>query len=66
MLNEKCICVNIVWMKAKIKEDILSNFVCLVYHQKQQQQQQAAAYGGGPYGYAAYPGPYYGSQYGPY
>jgi len=28
-----------------------------VYHQKQQPY--------GPYGYAAYPGPYYGSQYGP-
>ena len=29
-----------------------------VYHQKQHPY--------GPYGYAAYPGPYYGSQYGPY
>jgi len=30
-----------------------------MYHQKQAQPY-------GPYGYAAYPGPYYGSQYGPY
>ena len=34
-----------------------------VYHQKSQQQYAAAA-AAGPYGYAAYPGPYYGSQYG--
>jgi len=51
----------------KEREEAMNmQYLMPVYHQKQQQQQQAAAYGGGPYGYAAYPGPYYGSQYGPY
>merc|ERR1712142_685731 len=48
----------------KEREEAMNmQYLMPVYHQK---QQQAAAYGGGPYGYAAYPGPYYGSQYGPY
>jgi len=44
----------------KEREEAMNmQYLMPVYHQKQQ------AYGG-PYGYAAYPGPYYGSQYGPY
>jgi len=50
----------------KEREDAMNmQYLMPVYHQKQghaQQQQQPY----GPYGYAAYPGPYYGSQYGPY
>lgn len=43
----------------KEREEAMNmQYLMPVYHQKQQ------AYG--PYGYAAYPGPYYGSQYGPY
>lgn len=46
----------------KEREDAMNmQYLMPVYHQKQGQQQQYAA---GPYGYAAYPGPYYGSQYG--
>ena len=45
----------------KEKEDAMNmQYLMPVYHQKQQ------GYPYGPYGYAAYPGPYYGSQYGPY
>ena len=44
----------------KEREDAMNmQYLMPVYHQKQQ-------YPYGPYGYAAYPGPYYGSQYGPY
>merc|ERR1712045_1014702 len=44
----------------KEQEDAMNmQYLMPVYHQKQQ-------YPYGPYGYAAYPGPYYGSQYGPY
>merc|ERR550525_1423142 len=44
----------------KEREDAMNmQYLMPVYHQKQQ-------YPCGPYGYAAYPGPYYGSQYGPY
>jgi len=44
----------------KEREDAMNmQYLMPVYHQKQQQPY-------GPYGYAAYPGPYYGSQYGPY
>lgn len=43
----------------KEKEDAMNmQYLMPVYHQKQHPY--------GPYGYAAYPGPYYGSQYGPY
>jgi len=46
----------------KEREEAMNmQYLMPVYHQKQQQQQPY-----GPYGYAAYPGPYYGSQYGPY
>jgi len=46
----------------KEREDAMNmQYLMPVYHQKQQ-----AGYPYGPYGYAAYPGPYYGSQYGPY
>lgn len=46
----------------KEREDAMNmQYLMPVYHQKQQAQQPY-----GPYGYAAYPGPYYGSQYGPY
>merc|ERR1712045_916319 len=46
----------------KEREDAMNmQYLMPVYHQKQQQ-----GYPYGPYGYAAYPGPYYGSQYGPY
>jgi hypothetical protein len=42
----------------KEHEDAMNmQYLMPVYHQKQQPY--------GPYGYAAYPGPYYGSQYGP-
>jgi len=45
----------------KEREDAMNmQYLMPVYHQKQAQQPY------GPYGYAAYPGPYYGSQYGPY
>jgi len=45
----------------KEREDAMNmQYLMPVYHQKQQAQPY------GPYGYAAYPGPYYGSQYGPY
>merc|ERR1712079_126238 len=45
----------------KEREDAVNmQYLMPVYHQKQQAQPY------GPYGYAAYPGPYYGSQYGPY
>jgi len=45
----------------KEREEAMNmQYLMPVYHQKQQQQPY------GPYGYAAYPGPYYGSQYGPY
>merc|ERR1712026_544998 len=44
----------------KEREDAMNmQYLMPVYHQKQ-------GYPYGPYGYAAYPGPYYGSQYGPY
>ena len=47
----------------KEREDAMNmQYLMPVYHQKQ--QGYAGPYG--PYGYAAYPGPYYGSQYGPY
>lgn len=47
----------------KEREDAMNmQYLMPVYHQKQAQHQQQY----GPYGYAAYPGPYYGSQYGPY
>jgi len=43
----------------KEREDAMNmQYLMPVYHQKQHPY--------GPYGYAAYPGPYYGSQYGPY
>jgi len=43
----------------KEREDAMNmQYLMPVYQQKQQPY--------GPYGYAAYPGPYYGSQYGPY
>lgn len=46
----------------KEREDAMNmQYLMPVYHQKSQQPYAAAA---GPYGYAAYPGPYYGSQYG--
>merc|ERR1712045_133712 len=46
----------------KEREDAMNmQYLMPVYHRKQQ-----AGYPYGPYGYAAYPGPYYGSQYGPY
>merc|ERR1712156_612991 len=45
----------------KEREDAMNmQYLMPVYHQKQAQQPY------GPYGYAASPGPYYGSQYGPY
>merc|ERR1712165_223609 len=45
----------------KERDDAMNmQYLMPVYHQKQAQQPY------GPYGYAAYPGPYYGSQYGPY
>jgi len=45
----------------KEREDAMNmQYLMPVYHQKAAQQPY------GPYGYAAYPGPYYGSQYGPY
>merc|ERR1719347_1928495 len=48
----------------KEREDAMNmQYLMPVYHQKSQQQYAAAA-AAGPYGYAAYPGPYYGSQYG--
>lgn len=44
----------------KEREEAMNmQYLMPVYHQKQAQPY-------GPYGYAAYPGPYYGSQYGPY
>ena len=49
----------------KEREDAMNmQYLMPVYHQKQGHAQQQQPYG--PYGYAAYPGPYYGSQYGPY
>merc|ERR1712176_876523 len=50
------------WPK-DLKDATNMQYLMPVYHQKSQQQYAAAA-AAGPYGYAAYPGPYYGSQYG--
>jgi len=46
----------------KEKEDAMNMQYLMPYYPQKQQQ----GYPYGPYGYAAYPGPYYGSQYGPY
>jgi hypothetical protein len=55
MLSLAAVCIR----TDKEREEAMNmQYLMPVYHQKQQ------AYG--PYGYAAYPGPYYGSQYGPY
>merc|ERR1711892_300995 len=46
----------------KEREDAMNmQYLMPVYHQK---QAAGGQYPGGQYGYAAYPGPYYGSQYG--